>query len=274
MKLNLLASYAYMKGKSNLVDWATKNPHIDFFLDSGAFTAHTTGKKVTVEEYAVFVQQHAVKKFLTLDVIGNPQRTMDQFFKLYQMGLNPMPIFTRGAPKEHLAIYYEYSNDIALGGIFSNDNNVLGYVTWFMNELAKLGEARTHWLGWSEHSLVLKMKPASYDNSSWIWSQRHRYVACFMKNKLHYISWHKIKNQYRLPGVRAMCEAIGFDSADLMREEPWVGKNALVSQCAAYSFIKYGQALQSRVGTKVYLVFGDENGLNTLWQVYEKHFKI
>lgn len=273
MKLPVLASYAYLKNKPDFVDRLVKDADLDLLIDSGAFTAFNSGKPVQLANYEEFLKRHKVKQYFTLDVIGDADKTKAQYFEMRKHGFKPIPIFTRGAPIEHLAEYAKTSDRIALGGVSLKVENTLGYVAWFMQEAAKFPNLKVHWLGWSDHDMILKYRPGSYDNSSWLWAKRHRYVAYLRNNRIQFMSWHKIKNQYRKPEIRKLAEAFGFEGMDLLKNELWQGPDEIVSKMAAYTYLAYGRSHSIRTGTKVYLVFGDQATFNTLKEVYTDHFK-
>lgn len=273
MKLPVLASYAYLKNKPDFVNSLVRDPDLDLLIDSGAFTAFHSGKPIQLADYIDFIRRHKVKNYFTLDVIGDAEATREQYLDMLAEGLKPIPIFTRGAPIEHLAEYAKTSDFIALGGVSLKVENTLGYVSWFMQEAAKYPKLKVHWLGWSDHDMVLRHRPGSYDNSSWLWAKRHRYVAYLRNNRIQFMSWHKIKDQYRRPEIKRLAEAFGMEGADLLRNEAWQGADEVVSKMAAYTYLAYGRSHALRTGTKVYLVFGDQATFKTLKEVYNDHFK-
>lgn len=97
MAVNLLLSYAFHEG----TDLAAIRRNLVCGLlmaDSGAFTAHTKGRAITLDGYAAFLEKwrgcwdYAV----TLDAIGDGRATAANTRKLHARGLPVMPVFTRG----------------------------------------------------------------------------------------------------------------------------------------------------------------------------------
>ena len=91
------------------------------FLDSGAFSAFTQGKKIDIDAYADFVKANEkyITTYATLDVIGDYKGTEKNTRYLESKGLHPLPTFHFGSPYEVLEkMVDEYEGQyIALGGL-------------------------------------------------------------------------------------------------------------------------------------------------------------
>lgn len=97
MAVNLLLSYAFHAG----TDLARVRRDLvcgRMLVDSGAFTAFTTGKVIDRRAYAEFLTtwagcwDHAI----TLDVLGDPVATAANTAWLHRQGVPVMPVFTTG----------------------------------------------------------------------------------------------------------------------------------------------------------------------------------
>ena len=116
--LRILESYFYIKNRRNI---EKKEPVIDWFIDSGAYSSFTRNENIDIEAYAKFIKEHydLIDVYANLDAIGNPQQTQKNQEWLESQGLNPLPVFHYGEPIEYLKsmlIKYDY---IALGGMVS-----------------------------------------------------------------------------------------------------------------------------------------------------------
>lgn len=180
---NHLATYADSKEIDNTVA-STLDLRPRVIIDSGAFTAFTTGKIITPQEYGLWALdfrkrwQGKMKSlhFMNLDVIGDQDASWKNQEILEMMGLKPIPIVTFGANKKHLIKAlgnYEY---IALGGLvpYSKDKPKLS--SWldscFALIMQKYKETgimpKVHLLGITS-DWVLKRYPCySSDSSSWV----------------------------------------------------------------------------------------------------------
>lgn len=89
------------------------------WVDSGAYSAHTTGKVITLEEYARYLQSNrgGWDYAFTLDSIGDPKGSRRNTEWLTQRQLPVVPVFHFGTPIsefESLAREYGY---VAVGGM-------------------------------------------------------------------------------------------------------------------------------------------------------------
>lgn len=169
-KLNILISYVYMTDR--LVGLLSKHKKdIRLLIDSGAFTAWKAGKRIKLGDYMNFIKTLPIKpwRYFTLDVIGDPKRTWDNYQKMLDEGLKPVPIFTRGDDFKMLDKYYETSDLVAIGGLVGTPHNK-GYVKRMMREV---GDRKVHWLGFTKMEYVQYYKPYSVDSSGYCHSVRY-----------------------------------------------------------------------------------------------------
>lgn len=172
-----LSSYAY-KGNRKVNDKLL--PRI--LIDSGAFTAFTTGKKILVSDYGRWALdfkkqwEHRVKSlnFFNLDVIGDQLASNNNLHRLETMGLNPIPIFTYKADTKELLYYltnYEYFGLGGLVGLKTADqiawlDHCFKYIIRDFKETGKL--KRIHLLGVTKEEILIKYPCYSSDSSSWV----------------------------------------------------------------------------------------------------------
>lgn len=276
-RLPVLASYAYVKNSKTFVDSLTKNPKVDLLIDSGAHTAYNTGTTISMDEYCEFLKETKPKSYFTLDVIGDAEKSLTQYLEMKERGFSPIPIFTRGAPIEHLEIYAKEAGYIALGGIFNNENNAIGYVVWFMKQYEALKKRfpkmTLHWLGWSEHNMLLTYRPTTFDNSSWSYAKRFRYVAYPKQNRVDFFYYREAKKYIKTPEVRRACEVLGFEPAELLLNESWTGERCRAIFLSIYTYLRYSSALQEKIGSKLYLVTTTERDFLLMRDIFTNNLK-
>jgi hypothetical protein len=115
---SLLLSYAYEKV------WLPLLPtlHIrNFVLDSGAFTAHSSGKPIDVAVYRDAVMGYRDQgvvpvEVFSLDVIGDWRGTKANTEYLWANGVEAIPAYHYGEPEDVLLGYAKDYPKIALGG--------------------------------------------------------------------------------------------------------------------------------------------------------------
>lgn len=153
-------------------------------IDSGAFTAFTTGKVINPKDYAVWAidfekrwrSKMASLEFMNLDVIGNQDGTWENQKILEKLGMRPLPIITFGVDLKHLDRALENYDYIALGGLVPYSRQKDKLKKWldscFSRVMAYRRKTdilrRVHLLGITT-DWVLKRYPCySSDSSTWV----------------------------------------------------------------------------------------------------------
>uniref|UniRef100_A0A6M3XMY0 Uncharacterized protein n=1 Tax=viral metagenome TaxID=1070528 RepID=A0A6M3XMY0_9ZZZZ len=156
----------------------SKKTNIGLFLDSGAFSAFSKGAKISLEEYVNFIKGHQeyLEVYANLDVLGDPQATLDNQDKMEQEGLFPLPCFHYGEPIEFLEHYLKY-NYIALGGMVPIATNDL--LLWLDQIFAKyicddsgMPKVKVHGFGMTSLKLMKRYPWYSVDSTSWVVTSR------------------------------------------------------------------------------------------------------
>jgi hypothetical protein len=183
-----LFSFAYKEDEKTWNDvWSTSiTPSVlpRVIIDSGAFTAYTSGKPINPRDYAKWALdfrsrwEHKMKSlyFMNLDVIGDQDASWVNQSILEGLGLKPIPIVTYGAEKRHLIKAIENYDYIALGGLVPYSREKPKLQKWLdfcfsavMQKYKSTGVMpKIHLLGITT-DWVLKRYPCfSSDSSSWV----------------------------------------------------------------------------------------------------------
>lgn len=165
---NYLFSYHYFKGKTYQEEIKNWDRNKNYIVDSGAFSAHTSGKKIHLDNYIKFLKENQFETYANLDVIADPETTIKNENKMKASGLNPLPVFHFGEDVKYLErlLTGEY-NYIALGGMVGTDNlkNWLDSV-WELI-ITKQPHLKVHGFGLTNIEHVLSYPWYSVDSSSW-----------------------------------------------------------------------------------------------------------
>lgn len=175
---NVLVSYAYLPdlGKAKeyfdqLRGWGAKR----LMLDSGAFTVHNSGGAVDMAAYQEAILTLKPEVYVQLDVIGDAEGTRANLERMRAAGLRPLPVFTRGAPFEHLTRLLDEGYDyICLGNIAKAETHVrmdwcrhVFAVTWkWMQKEGTKQPPRYHAFGMTEPEVLFAFPFYSADSSS------------------------------------------------------------------------------------------------------------
>ena len=182
--LRLLISYFY-HGNTDIDALIAKlggPDKVELFADSGAFSAWSQNKPLSVTEYGDWLLKWKGKfhVYANLDVKGNLDAGLKNQQYLESLGLIPLPVFHAGEPDSVLADMINVYPYIALGGTagekMSQDTQIRFYIKAFT--MAK-GETVYHGFGMTSWKL-LKMFPwFSTDSSSFAAGVRYGGVSLF-----------------------------------------------------------------------------------------------
>lgn len=108
-KPSMLISYHYRQ----FIEWMQRIDYRDWVLDSGAFSAAFAGAHIDLDEYIEFCKTHpgisAPSEIFGLDVIGDWEAGLRNVEKMWSEGVEAIPTYHIGEPKEvleHIAARY------------------------------------------------------------------------------------------------------------------------------------------------------------------------
>lgn len=154
---------------------------VEIFLDSGAFSAHTLGVTLSIDEYCDYIKRNddlirrvdGILMASVLDGIGDPFLTYQNQKRMEELGVRPLPCFHSNEDERYLDYYvanYEY---ITLGGLVGAGPAQLEVWLDRMFERHILDGAgnpktRVHGFGITSVPLMERYPWFSCDSSSWI----------------------------------------------------------------------------------------------------------
>lgn len=249
-KLNLLIAYPYLD-KSSQKLLAEHQGSIRFLLDSGAFTAWKSGKPITLDDYCRFLEALPITpwRYFTLDVVGDPHATRENYETMLKRGFKPVPIFTRGGALEMLDAYYEASDLVGLGGVVRKGNDTFA---WLKAVIRHAGKRAVHILGFTVIDWLKYFRPFSCDSSSYSCAASFGKISIYMgAGRITYKGRQEF-NALPPAQVRHAIEALGFDWREMAREASWRKLN-LTYRLSVASWIKAGLEVEQHLGTKLFL---------------------
>jgi hypothetical protein len=167
--LDFLASYHYLKGDDKLFAAAIA-PGMSTIMDSGAFSAASTGAAISLDEYSRFVGRWS-DRFLwcaSLDVIGDPQATCSNWLAMRdKWGLKTVPTVHFGTDPVWLRTYHrEGATLIGLGGMVGKPaSKVIPWLVACFRAAKTLDGVAFHGWGFSHSSTLAALPFYSVDSS-------------------------------------------------------------------------------------------------------------
>lgn len=272
--LNILISYAYIN--NNMIQMArdaqARGLPLRILLDSGAFTAWSTGKQIDLMDYARFVrdaiEQGWVWKYFTLDVIGDHQATRVNYEKLRTLGLDPIPIFTPGTPEPLLEEYFEKSHVVGFGGINAYKGAQRdGYVNYCMR-LAKGRDA--HLLGMTKIDPILFHRPYMCDSSSWAAAAQYGQISLYIQGKVAKV-FHR--NDFKIKPSEDLLRLIrwyGIEPYDLKDRSGWNHMYSPSRKLSIASAVVRSLEIERTIGTKYFNALSATDQLKMFIEAFER----
>ena len=155
-----------------------------FIADSGAFTAYTKGKEISLEEYRDFMFEYIEKykdrllslNFINLDKIGDAEESWKNQSRLEKMGLNPMPVVHQyGFKVKYLEKAYSEYDYFAFGGMWgrSRKKDTIPWLNFCYQKIMKWVKKgnklpKVHFLGIGSDRILMRFPAYSCDNTKWM----------------------------------------------------------------------------------------------------------
>lgn len=215
MTVNVLVSYGYAPGL-NLSALRRGLGCGRIMVDSGAFSAHTSGKTVTLDGYARHLDRWAGcwDHAITLDVIGDPVGTHRNTRRLHERGYPVMPVFTLGGRLAEFDAMVRDSRYVAVGGLVGLSGPTVRARIAMLQRRGRDGGGGIHALGVSSVEHLLAARPYSADASTASSGYRFGTVTVFDGRSMRGVS---ITNRAHMTLYRDLLAAQGIDVATLLR---------------------------------------------------------
>jgi len=161
--INVLASYYFLRKEKQPLPYTV-------LLDSGAYSAFTSGAKIDIDEYCQYIKTNhkTIENYFSLDEIGSAENSYHNLKKMERAGLKPIPAFHTNEGFDWLKRYisegYKY---IALGGVAQLRNRTK-ILSWLKSCFSLIpSDVKVHGFAITSPFLVKKFPFYSIDSSSW-----------------------------------------------------------------------------------------------------------
>ena len=152
---------------------------VDWMLDSGAFSAFNSGKKIDNNHFIDFALEAKNKDpkladVFALDVIGDYRRTMQNAIEARRRGLDVIPTWHVGEPIEHAKDLCYAFDKVAIGGLVGRAGKNRGQQFGELLKKRKLNfffetvwPKWIHGFGCTGDELLMSFPFASVDSTTW-----------------------------------------------------------------------------------------------------------
>lgn len=165
---------------------------MDFLADSGAFSAYTGGKVITIDEYADWCLKHAdvINAAATMDVIGDPKataRNTDRLMARLDHRVPVMAVFHTGSPWEELHRICRDHRYVALGGAVYAGHRTQAMLRWCVkaHQIAREHDTRLHGFGLTKPPYPEILPWYSADSSYWTSASRTGSMSLWDGSRWH-----------------------------------------------------------------------------------------
>lgn len=198
----LLLSYYFYRTRDLLGDlkqiYGDNLPEI--FLDSGAYSAFTSGSEIDIDDYMAYIHQYKdiITNYANLDVIGDWKSGHENQRIMETSGLSPLPVYHQSDPWELLEPMAERYDYIALGGMVGKPRNLLRrYLLRSFSLFKRLGyPCKVHGFGITKWEFVRAFPWTSVDSSTWTQGFRYGTLRIFHNGKFMPLAMADMKSVY------------------------------------------------------------------------------
>lgn len=264
---HILGSFAYF-AKADLPHLVRRaralyGVEVDFFADSGAFTAYASGKTIAVRQYAAWlaVHAHVINCAATLDVIGDPAVTARNTAALQDAvgdQVYVIPIFHVGSPwteLENLCATHPY---VGLGGgVAAAGKQQAAFMAWLVkcHRIGREHGTVFHGFGMTEPPYPEKLPFYSVDSSYWSSGNRAGTIALFDPRTRRFVrARFGTRHAFTRPGMAALIRSYGGDphavaatGFGLTAQRGALGRaeHRWVDETSCLSWMRYGAYLRT-----------------------------
>ena len=168
MSVDLLFSFAFHKRIDLAAVREAVGPTANIMIDSGAFTAHSTGKPIKLTDYMAFLEhwKGVYNYAMSLDVVHNTIATARNLVTLTDAGHRVLPVYTATANERELRRIARDFDYIAYGGMVGVPKNLQQAATRRVVDICKETNTRVHALGQASQQMFAVTQAHSGDSSA------------------------------------------------------------------------------------------------------------
>ena len=155
--------YSYHNDLKSAKEWGSKG----LMLDSGAYSVFTKGVNINIDELISFIKQHKPEAAIQLDVIGNDEKTWQNYLYMSKQ-VDVLPVIHYQASDKHIKRVVDSADYILLGGLVPLSTKKEKMITWldYLYSKYNLKDKKIHLLGVTNKPILERYPAYSCDSSS------------------------------------------------------------------------------------------------------------
>lgn len=274
MSVDLLFSFAFHKRIDLAAVREAVGPTANIMIDSGAFTAHSTGKPIKLTDYMAFLEhwKGVYNYAMSLDVVHNTIATARNLVTLTDAGHRVLPVYTATANERELRRIARDFDYIAYGGMVGVPKNLQQAATKRVVDICKETNTRVHALGQASQQMFQVTQAHSGDSSAVSRMTLIRSLQIYDYNRRQMINakigdkedWRKNARLYQSYGLNARAYISGAIIKE--KEQRLIGYTAgLLSTALLSSHLQQGNnepIMYSSLGNGEILISGKQAGID------------
>jgi hypothetical protein len=257
--INALVSYYHFRNKDVI---ALAKGGLRLIADSGAFSAYTLGATINLDDFTAWLDQN--KGFLcwaaSVDVIGNPNATKNNFKVLTKAGYDVVPTVHFGTSPKELDFYASQGVDfIGLGGLVKKSKTLAHrWLVQIMSYAQKHHpQIRFHAWGVTSTQFLRHFPFWSCDSSSFASATRYGSIRFFNPNAGSWVAikgreadLHKhhllLKNYYNIQPKQIVETRKDYKNLNLLAAKAYQLCEAYLNNRRSLTPPNYGQLLPTK----------------------------
>lgn len=274
MSVDLLFSFAFHKRIDLAAVREAVGNDANIMIDSGAFTAHSTGKPIKLTDYMAFLEhwKGVYNYAMSLDVVHNTIATARNLVTLTDAGHRVLPVYTATANERELRRIARDFDYIAYGGMVGVPKNLQQAATKRVVDICKETNTRVHALGQASQQMFQVTQAHSGDSSAVSRMTLIRSLQIYDYNRRQMINakigdkedWRKNARLYQSYGLNARAYISGAIIKE--KEQRLIGYTAgLLSTALLSSHLQQGNnepIMYSSLGNGEILISGKQAGID------------
>lgn len=275
--LNILVSYAYTgrnKTFNDLVLSESINGTANVMIDSGAFTlfnAKQNRQWLNLDSYCKYLDAnaHNVEKYVMLDVIGDDDKSKENYEQMLSRGYNPMFVFTMADNDfSYLKLASENNQHICVAGGVTTKGD---WMTKRVQDVYMKTQSKIHALGYVTFPKMYQLPLHSVDSSSWIQSSQVYGVLNYFDEGMKGAMYKDyLKGKKRIPTkLQMILEQLKITPKMFSDLENHKGNKSIASIVNTMAYIEY-QKYSKRNGLNLFLAVGNQSQASNIFFLNEE----